>query len=156
MLSPWWTLAWSWHTERSAHSEIREDFICEQWYKQYFMRTHRERQVLFVNLAWQDFNKWGHWDVRGFIYHAPYLYSCQLYSLKQYICYSTFHHFSQDRYCIMSNKNNWGGRGSEIMERLAEKFEAEGMRVVYALKNLSPFCSSMWEEGGPGCLAVWS
>lgn len=68
----------------------------------------------------------------GFIYHAPYLYSCQLSSLKQYIYYSTFHHFSQDRYCIMSDKKKWGGRGSEIMKRLGEEFEAEDMRVVYA------------------------
>lgn len=75
----------------------------------------------------------------GFIYHAPYLYSCQLSSLKQYIYYSPFHHFSQDRYCIMSDKTKWDRRGSEIMKRLAEKYEAEGVGVVYALKSHSPF-----------------
>lgn len=55
----------------------------------------------------------------------------------------------------MSNKNKWGGRGSEIMKRIAEKFEAEGMRVAYALKKLFPFCSGKRGKGGPGCLVVW-
>lgn len=53
----------------------------------------------------------------------------------------------------MSDKSKWGGRGSEIMKRLAERFGAEGMRIVYALKSHS-LCSSKWDNGWRGCLAV--